>query len=243
MLRRIIKLANRLDSLGLTSEADTLDKFVKTSGWMLLDTWQDSLGGGQTPLETMEFRIHYVLNKIFDKDYQFGPGGDMSDMPQYAKDALKRYALSTCSKGTFNVQEFFENIIKLHPTPNADAYTFEKIKNDLKEIVEIQARYQKSISPEAKPAAKLDPASVSKNMSQPSDFTSAPAASTKPVVSKKPHSPSSPAASTKPVVNRKPYSPHSPDALFKAVESLPSDSSLPEGVEGQTFTAPQRTPR
>jgi hypothetical protein len=225
MLRRIIKLANRLDSLGLTSESDTLDKFVKTSGWMLLDTWKDSLGGGPTPLETMEFRIHYVLNIIFDKDYQFGPGGDMSDMPQYAKDALKRYALSTCSKGTFKVQNFFENIIKLHPTPNADAYTFEKIKNDLKEIVEIQARYQKSISPEAKPAAKFDPA---------------PVASDEPVVSKKPQSPSSPAASTKPVVNRKPYS---PDALFKAVESLPSDSSLPEGIEGQVFTAPQRTPR
>jgi len=240
MLRRVIKLANRLDSLGLTSEADTLDKFVKTSGWKILDTWQDSLGGGPTPLETMEFRIHYVLNIVFDKDYQFGPGGDMSDMPQSTKNVLKRYALSACSNGTFNVQDFFEKIIKMHPTPNADTYTFEKIKNDLKEIVEIQARYQKSISPEAKPAAKFDPASVSKNMSQPSDFTSAPVASTKPVVNRKPQSPSSPAASIKPVVNRKP---HSPDALFRAVESLPSDSSLPEGVEGQTFTAPQRTPR
>jgi hypothetical protein len=240
MLRRIIKLANRLDSLGLTSEADTLDKFVKTSGWKILDTWQEGAASqtGASPLEMLEFRINYVLDIMFDKDYQFGPGGDMSDMPQSTKNVLKRYALSACSNGTFNVQDFFEKIIKMHPTPNADTYTFEKIKNDLKEIVEIQARYQKSISPEAKPAAKFDPASVSKNMSQ--RFNSAPVASDEPVVSKKPHSPSSPAASTKPVVNRKSYS---PDALFKAVESLPSDSSLPEGIEGQVFTAPQRTPR
>ena len=225
MLKRLVKLANRLDSLGLTSEADTLDKFVKTSGWKILDTWQDGAASstGASQLDTLKFRINYVLDIMFDKDYQVGIGGDMSDMPESTKNVLKRYAVSTCSNGAFQIDDFLLKIRKMYPQIDisADAYTYDAIRDDLKEIVEIQTRYQKATSPSStsKPTAKFDPKSVAEKMS--GSFEGAPAASIKPMAPKK----------------------YDPSALFEAVESLPSDSSLPSGVEGQVYTPPQRMPR
>jgi hypothetical protein len=224
MLKRIIKLANKLDNLGLTHEADTLDKFLKTSGWKILDTMEDGSASLvlKNPLDTMKFRVNYVLDRIFDNDYQFGSGGDMSDMPEETRDILKRYAISACSNGTFNVNDFFQKILSRYKQIElaADTYTFNAIKNDLAEIVAIQARYISATRHSATPSpAKFDPKSVAEKMS--GRFEGAPAASIKPMAPKK----------------------HDPSALFEAVESLPSDSSLPSGVEGQVYTPPQRMPR
>ena len=225
MLKRLVKLANRLDSLGLTSEADTLDKFVKTSGWKILDTWQDGAASstGASQLDTLKFRINYVLDIMFDKDYQVGPGGDMSDMPESTKNVLKRYAISSCSNGTFKIDDFLLKIRKMYPQIDtaADTYTYDAIRDDLKELVEIQSRYQNAVSPSSTTPspAKFDPKSVAEKMS--GSFEGAPAASVKPQTPKK----------------------YNPNSLFEAVDKLPSDSSLPSGVVGQTYTAPQRTPR
>lgn len=231
MLKELIKFANKLDTLGLTKEADKIDHLVRIASWKLLGTPAEAYSNvaNVTPEENLKFQIKYVLDIIFDSDYQFGPGGDLSDMPQSTKNVLTNYAFEKAKLNSFDIEDFLAKIRKMFPAIDtaSDQYAYNAIRDDLKEIVEMQKRYQEKIAPKQTPAAPVAPdyKSVAERMSE--KLKSAPEVG-------------KPVTSVTPQVRSKPYN---PNALSEAIADLPSSSALPEGISSTRFNKPSRGPR
>jgi len=230
MLKELIKFANKLDTLGLTKEADKIDHLVRIASYKLLGTWAEgTIDERLPPEEKLKFQIKYVLDIIFDSDYQFGPGGDLSDMPQSTKNVLTNYAFEKAKLNSFDIEDFLAKIRKMFPAIDtaSDMYAYNAIRDDLKEIVEMQKRYQEKIAPKQTPAAPAAPVapdykSVAERMSE--KLKSAPEVG-------------KPVTSVTPQVRSKPYT------LSEAIADLPSSSALPEGISSTRFNKPSRGPR